>query len=465
MAEDTLTQSIEQKAGVGTTPPTLTEGTQLSEQVQKIDTSATSGTIIPEAEQLGTLQATAQQVPVEGLDVPLPTRTAAAKYTAYVADGTPEAVAAEGRPSAEALVGDIQGTVSERSIAQAATGELDPRATTQYQLGELFKSFEEGKEPPAWASPAMRTVTAMMQARGLGSSSMASAAMTQAIMEAGIPIAKADADKYSQIQILNLTNQQQTALQNAMTFAAMDRANLDARMTAAVNNAQAFLNLDLKTLDNKQKTEEINLQAHLQKMLSDQAAENAARSFNAQSQAQVDQFFAQLDSSIQAANVNRRAAQAQFNISEANAMAQYNADLANQREQFNINMQTQIDQSNAAWRRQANTADTAAANEAARIDAQNLFNMTEQAQNLLWNAYRDDVQWALTTSENAAQRNHDIAQLAMSLEAEFDYLNNQQEYDTASTIGAWGYDLLFDSDTAIGQWIRNLGSKEKPKGP
>ena len=42
----------------------------------------------------------------------------------------------------------IQGTVSEASQAQAATEELDERATVQYQLGELMGSIEEGKPFP-----------------------------------------------------------------------------------------------------------------------------------------------------------------------------------------------------------------------------------------------------------------------------------------------------------------------------
>ena len=92
----------------------------------------------------------------------------------------------------------------------------------------------------------------MMQSRGLGASSMASAAMTQAIMEAGIPIAASDAKSYSQIQLTNLNNQQQATLQNAMTYA-MDKANLDARLRTAVNNAQSFLQIDLTNLSNEQK--------------------------------------------------------------------------------------------------------------------------------------------------------------------------------------------------------------------
>ena len=87
-------------------------------------------------------------------------------------------------------VSDVQGTVSAGSVATAPTEELDEKATTKYQLTQLLSSIEEGSEMPAWASPAVRKVGAIMQARGLGASSMASAAMTQAVMESGAVITK-----------------------------------------------------------------------------------------------------------------------------------------------------------------------------------------------------------------------------------------------------------------------------------
>ena len=85
-------------------------------------------------------------------------------------------------------------------------------------------SFNDGT--PAWAAGALRKVNEVMNARGLGASSMAAAAMTQALMESGVQIAQQDANKYAAIQLQNLNNQQQTALANAATFAAMDKANL-----------------------------------------------------------------------------------------------------------------------------------------------------------------------------------------------------------------------------------------------
>ena len=70
-------------------------------------------------------------------------------------------------------ISQVEGTVSAGSQAVSATQELDPRGTVQYQLSELLGSIEEGKPMPAWAAPAVRKVAGVMQARGLGASSMA----------------------------------------------------------------------------------------------------------------------------------------------------------------------------------------------------------------------------------------------------------------------------------------------------
>jgi len=97
--------------------------------------------------------------------------------------------------------------------------------------------YQEGEELPAWAAPAVRKVTAIMQQRGLGASSMAAAAITQAVYESAVPIAANDAKVYATVDLQHLNNDQQAALQNAATYAAMDKQNLNARLQAAVNNA------------------------------------------------------------------------------------------------------------------------------------------------------------------------------------------------------------------------------------
>ena len=387
------------------------------------------------------------QASTTGLGVSVPQATAAQTYQAYTVEGTPEALAAQGRLSTESIVGDVQGAVSQQSLADAAQGTISQESTVQYQLGELFKSFEEGKPAPAWAAPAVRNVGAMMAQRGLGASSMAAAAVTQAIMESGIPIAQQDAQTYAQMDFANLSNRQQAALQNAATYAGMDRANLDARMQAAVTNAQSFLSMDMTNLNNQQRTNELTYQSEVQTMFTNQAVTNAARQFNASSQSQVDQFFAEMEVQVNNANANRLAAQEQFNVSEGNAMKQYTASLNDARERFETQLRVQIDQSNAQWRRDINTANTALANEANRINTQNLLGLSTQAQNNLWQRYRDEAAWIFQMSENGKQREHEIGMLGIELAENEDIYNRNVRNGLAGELGRATIGAIFETNS------------------
>jgi hypothetical protein len=335
-----------------------------------------------------------------------------------------------------------QGEVSAQSLATAATEELDQRGTVQYQLGQLMSSLEEGKPMPPWASPQIRKVNAIMQARGMGSSSMASAAITQSLMESGVQIAAADANKYSAIQLQNLNNKQATALQNAATFAAMDKMNLNARLQAAVTNAQAFLSIDLKNLDNQQKSNTLTYQTLVAGLFKDAAEENARQQFNAKNELQVEEFFAELGVQVETANANRNASMRQFNVSESNSMAQYNATMRDSREKFNKNMNFAISQSNAVWRRSINTANTATQNEANRLDTQLLFNANQTAISALWQSYRDTASWNFQKSENQLQREHAVGMAALEFANTKDLFKMQNKEEYAREIGAFITNLI-----------------------
>lgn len=331
----------------------------------------------------------------------------------------------------------VQGTVSAGSIGTAATQQLDPQATTQYQLSQLMQSVQQGQPLPPWASPAVRKITGVMQARGLSGSSMAAAAMTQAVLESGVVIASQDANKYATIQLENLKNEQQMALANAATYAAMDKANLNARLTAAVTNAQSLLAVETKNLDAQQQANTLSYNALTQGIFKDAAEENARQQFNAKNELQVEQFFAELGSQVETANANRVAAMEQFNVSEANAMSQFNATLSDARDKFNANMQYAVDQSNVQWRRQINTANTAVQNETNRINAQNAFNASQNALNNLWQQYRDVAAWNFQKSESALQRQHEVGIMAMEFANTQKLYSKKQKDQLAAGIGNW----------------------------
>ena len=353
-----------------------------------------------------------------------PTKVDAQTYKATTTGDLEDMIAAQGTVSNQSEVTAAQGAASPESLVTAATEELNVKGTVKYQLAELYKSMEEGGEPPAWATPAIRKVSAMMAQRGLGSSSMASAAITQAMMESGIAIATADANKYSTLQLQNLNNKQQAAIQNATVVAGMDTANLNNRQVASVNNAKAFLSLDLQNLTNEQQANTVNFQSQVQSLLTDVAAENAASQFNAKSQNEIEEFFAELGAGIETSTLNRLSGLAEFNVLEADAIENYNVSAKSAREQFNANMRLQIDQSNAVWRRGVNTANTAGQNEVNRQNAATLLGINQQALNDLWQLYRDQASWSMKISENREDRAHNAAMQASAIS------NNAQAYDS-----------------------------------
>ena len=321
------------------------------------------------------------------------------------------------------------------SLAEAQTQTLANEASVAFQIEKLTEGFKTGEFPP-WASPTVRKVNEIMQARGLGSSSMAAAALAQGLTEAAIPIAQQDAQANATLQLQNLNNQQQTALANAATIATMDRQNLDNRMKAAQQNAQSFLNMNLKNTTNEQQSAVLTYQSKVQSLFTDQAAENASRQFNATSQNQVNQFYDQLGATVEQANAARDLSIQKFNSEEQTAVEEFNTNLDNLREQFNVTMRNQIDQSNAMWRRETNTLNTANQNRANQINAGIMLGLTQQAQNQLWQKYRDEAHQLFTALENETSRNHQIVLTAMEQQFNAETFDKTVEFKKQVQAGA-----------------------------
>jgi hypothetical protein len=340
-------------------------------------------------------------------------------------------------PNVADPTGFSKGTLSAGATGTAPSAELDERATVKYQMENLLSSIEEGKPLPAWASPAMRKVSSIMQARGLGASSMAAAAMTQAIMESGVSIAARDAQSYANIQLQELKGEQQMALQNALEIAGMDKANLSARLSAAVTNAQLLLKKDTSNMTSTMRSNELSFNALTQAIFKDGAEENLRSQINAKNDMQVEQVFAQLGAQIETADANRTAGMEQFNAGEENAMAQFNARRRDADAQFDARMSFAIEQSDVGWRRAVNTADTALQNETNRIDTQRLFDASQTALATLWQKYRDNAAWNFQKSESILQRQHEIGIMAMEFSNSKELYDQTQKDNIALGVGNW----------------------------
>jgi len=350
-------------------------------------------------------------VPETGVAQLSPTRVPATVTEAARVADTGEAVAAT-QVAPTQVIGDIQEAIPTEELAQAATADLDERATVEFQLERVTSAIRDGEPLPPWAAPAARNVDSVMLQRGLGASSMAASARTQALIEAGLPIASADAEAYGRIQLQNLNNRQTTALQNASTLAAMRTQNLNARMTAAVNNASNFLAIDTANLTNEQASNTLTYNAFTQGLFTDQAAENAARQFNATTENQVEQFFTTLETSVEEANANRLTAVRQFNAGEVNAHEQFYENQRLARETFNSNMEASVRAANATWQRSVSTINNANQLMANTFASQTALGLSEREYQFLWQRHRDDAHYIYSSTEAGLDRESQTAALA-----------------------------------------------------
>lgn len=304
-------------------------------------------------------------------------------------------------------------TVSGKLLAQSL-GEgnyTDARATLTGQMDMLSSQFVDSNgEPkiPTWAAGISRNVSRIAAFKGM-TGTAATAAMSQAIMEASIPIAQQDAQFFQTTTLKNLDNRQQTTINTANVLAKMELANMDSRMTAAVTNAKSFMEMDLTNLNNEQQTSIVNSQARVQSILEDSKAQNAARLFSADSQNDFTKFYDQLGTQIQQFNSEQSNAMRRFNTGEVNAASQFNSTIENQREQFYKDMQFNVDVSNARWRQTIETANTEMQFTAARTDVQNMFSLSTEALNRVWDRTDAMLDYTWKSSESELDRKNRIA--------------------------------------------------------
>ena len=243
------------------------------------------------------------------------------------------------------------------------------------------------------------------------------------------------------MNLSNLSNRQALTMAEASSLANLDMANLSNRQAAAVMNAQSFLAMDMTNLANQQQTEMFKAQQRTQSMFTDQAAENAAKQFNATSENQSDQFFANLKTQTSQFNTTQANAMSQFNAGEENAINKFNTEIQNQRDQFNAQNGLVIAQSNAVWRREIATAATAAVNRANEINAAAVLDMSNQAYANLWQEHADMMEWAWTSSDNERDRQNAVTLSNLAAGRE----RSQQEY--AADVS---------SSSAIGDFVSKL---------
>jgi len=245
------------------------------------------------------------------------------------------------------------------------------------------------------------------------------------------------------MNLANLSNQQAMLMGQVAAISSLEQQNLSNQQQAAVQNAQSFLQMDMANLSNQQQTDMFKSQSIIQSIFTDQAAENAAKQFNASSENQTNQFMANMKTQVQQYNASQINAMTQFDATEENQMMKFNVDMLNQRDKFNAANQLVIAQSNAQWRQNVATLETNNQNmanqEAAKIS--NAF--TANTMDQIWQRERDIMSMAWKSSESAGDRANNILITQMTVEAQKEALALQAAASKSSAMGSFFSSLLF----------------------
>lgn len=252
----------------------------------------------------------------------------------------------------------------------------------------------------------------------------------------------ANAAKISDIANINFTAEQTIALENARLAQSVDIANLDAknakvladaaamtqietqnldnRQKANVQRANAFLEMDMSNLDREQEATIFKSKSLADVYTSDAAAKNAGNQFNASSEDQTNQFFADLDTGIAKHNTVQENSINMSNAGEANAVNTYIAGSKNNREEFIANNELIVAQGNAVWEQAITTTDNAAQNEANKIAAQEANGLSETAYNAILMEERDKADYIFRAYEGKEDRKSAYTIAEMQTQANID---------------------------------------------
>lgn len=296
-------------------------------------------------------------------------------------------------------VGQVTASQVNPMQAQGTSGVMtvNSLATIQGQLANIYANMTPG-QIPEWAQASVAAVNAELAAKGLKpNSSIGFTALQGAVQQQAINIAAADAATY--------------------------------------------FKADLATFDAAQQVNLQNIQFRQQSLLTNTAAENAAKQINAQNEVQTQQFMASMVANINEANANRMQAADIANTNNQLAASTFYSQQEFNRQKFNSEMQYAIDQSNVLWRRNLNTANTAAVNAANQFNVQNKFNLSATAINNLWQQFRDETAWAFEASQNQANRNYNLALVSNNQS----FIQNMTQPKWYEQLGGFAASLIFSS--------------------
>ena len=311
---------------------------------------------------------------------------------------------------------------------------IDSKATILGQMKLISAEFTNSKgDPiiPAWAQSVARSVNQTMAFSGITGTAQ-TAMLSTALMEATLGAADKDSAFFQTLTIANLDNRQEAIINKAKVLAQFEVENLSARQEAVVENAKSFLKMDLANLTHSNQALIINAQEYNDALLSDQAAQNVAKQFAAESTNENTQFYDNLNATLAKYNAEATNVMLKFNAGETNDTREFNATMENSRQEFYAKMQYQLDSFNAEWRQNVETTNTQMEYDAQAEDIKNTLDLTQEAQNRLWDRVDSMLDYIYKGWDSESQRDMEILKAQIIAQS-----NAKGGTDWAGKIGDW----------------------------
>ena len=124
----------------------------------------------------------------------------------------------------------------------------------------------------------------------------------------------------------------------------------------------------------------------------------------------MDKYYDNISAQIIMQNAREINAMEKHNSGEINATRRFNAELEDSRQKWYADMQYTIDNSNASWRREITLEESRMKFEAASRDIQNLFSLSVEAQNQLWDRADSILDYVWKSSETGIDREYRLAE-------------------------------------------------------
>ena len=283
----------------------------------------------------------------------------------------------------------VEAELDEQPVeVRAAIAALPPEALVSSQMESLLAGMDEGT-PPAWARPAIAAVEQKMAMRGLSTSTVGRDALFNSIIQSAMPIAQSNAQALQARAAQNLSNQQQSFVEESRQRMNLRLANLANRQTATSQTAQ--MSQQMKVLQSQFDQSAVMQSAADTQQMRMQNLQNLQRTAEINSQQRQQMAIANLSNEQQMEVVNlqleadrlkdTQSAENQKRLQESLIAAQFitdNAKLKQDMEKANMSNEQQLHMANLLYLNQTESENLTArqATELANMEKELKTNLT-----------------------------------------------------------------------------------------